>query len=531
MRNLAILMSLGLIFLFGCAASSSVETGPVLEIVPGTTSDVMLVGGTANAEILRFDIVNRSGRDVSLQSLTSSLQQTNGFLVEEGTFTDVKFTDGAFSTEMGPMEFTAASGDLRFTDELLLRAFETRTFVLRADVGANAGSFLMVVGELGNLLTDAVYADTGENVEMAQIVHNQMMARVVTVIAPPSVGTTALVATFTPEQRFLNPSDSVWQRLGTLSLDSFGGTSIFSSAEVMGANLGFLSMMTLAEARNGIVVGTLETPIAACGCGTVRLVNPVHISEGEHIVYEVLGRVSPGSLGAMTFGVSQSGFSATAADGGSFQTFVSAPDESMFHIASTNPVVVPQALSTTTLVNGIDQDLFRFQVSSSTGENVLFVGSLTFRFGGIGSGSLTNLHMRLGSTDLAPSQYRILVTSTGEEISSTDVIDGVSGQYTIVFTADGLRVFGSGVILTLEGTPSDFESGEATSVIFGDRMFSTISPSAFGAMSANGQIEYTDGRAAYTAVDPIVWRTAESSWYTGSWGIDNLNDGAILSSL
>ena len=353
-------------------------------------------------------------------------------------------------------------------------------------------------------------------------------------VPPPPVmpeGTTALVVTFRPEQGILTPNESVWHHIGTLYLDSFGGDSVFRGTDVSGANIGLLGSVTLA--RDHIIVGEILAPTPACSCGSVRLIEPVTVRDSERVELEVWGLVPTITTltGELTFGLDGSGVDAEAVDGGEFEIIVSQPYESRFRVLETYPMVIPQALSTTSLANGIEQDLYRIQVSSAVADTSLYIGSLTFRLSGFGEeGMVSDLGIRIGSSPLSRATYRIVRTSTGIELGPTDSVSGLSDQITVVFTeADGLLIAGSGHVITLTGTPSGMTSGTSLNVHFGDRVFSGAYNGVFGNMTSEGQINYADGRSVFPLVDPIVWTTRSvGGVYTGAWMISDLETVSTL---
>lgn len=351
---------------------------------------------------------------------------------------------------------------------------------------------------------------------------------------PPPVmpeGTTALVTTFRSERGILTPGEGVWHHIGTLYLDSFGGDSVFRGTDVGGANIGLLGSVTLA--RDHIIVGEISTPVAACSCGSVRLLEPITVRDSERVELEVWGLVptAPTLTGELTFGLDGSGVDAEAADGGEFEIIISQPSESRFRVLETYPVITPHPLSTTSLANSIEQDLYKIQVSSAVAGASLYIGSLTFRISGFGDGgTVSGLGIRLGSSPLSRATYRIVRTSTGIELGPTDSVSGLSEQITVVFTEpDGLLIAGTGHVITLTGTPSGMTSGTSLNIFFGDRVFSGTYNGVFGNMTSEGQINYADGRSVFPLVDPIVWTTrAIGGVYTGAWMISDLETISTL---
>lgn len=504
----------------------------VLVIEPGSQTDLALMGGSPDAELVRFDIVNISDRDVLLRQTHIMIQNEDGATLDAGQLTDVKLVNQTGRTLMGPVT-PGEGGEILLNDELTLFAGSATTLILRADLGPSAGRYTVTISPYDQSTGGVVlFADTHEPVPTDDIENNRVIGRVISLFPASMIedSTTALVATFTPEQGILNPGDGAWVNLGMLTLQSFGGDSVFRGMDVFGANIGLISSTTLAQ--DDRIVGALTTPISACSCGSVRLLEPVTVHDSERVQYEVWGMLSTDSyIGELTFGPNGSEIDAEASDGGAFSVIVSAPFESRFRAWSTHPVVSTHPLPTASLVNEVSQDLFRIQVSSAVPGEALHVGSLTFRIAGHTSrsvGSLSDLHIRIGSADLSPTQYRIVRTSTGETITREETLSTLhTEQITVVFTdMYGLLIIGSGHVLTLVGTPSGFDAGDWLRTRFGDYVFSS-SVFSWGNMTVNGRITVETGDPGL--VDPIIWRPEGTGGvYTGAWQIDDLTGHSTL---
>jgi hypothetical protein len=160
-----------------------VDLSPVLEVIPGNLSDVTIMNGTNDAELFRFDIVNRSGRNVVLRLLPVGIMHEGGEFAEAGSFTDVKFVDRAdLYTLTGPQDLNPEVGaNIYLDDEIPIPAGETTTLVLRADLGS-VGRYLVTVGSLSALLEDIVFADTLERVPAELMQNNRILGRVIDVL-------------------------------------------------------------------------------------------------------------------------------------------------------------------------------------------------------------------------------------------------------------------------------------------------------------------------------------------------------------
>lgn len=353
-------------------------------------------------------------------------------------------------------------------------------------------------------------------------------------IPMPEDGTTLLHVEYAPRNAILHLGvTDIWQRLGTVTLSSFGGDSIFRGIDIHGANFGLLTEVTLAH--EGRRVGEITEPIVACGCGALRLLEPYRVPDSESITYEVWGRTveAASTSGVLTFGLSSS-MDADAADMGEFSSIVTSR-RSEFHTWQTSPHIIPRVRPTSRLVNDVGQDLYSFTVSSNVPGRTLYIGSLNFGFGFFGSGepTVSDIRLRAGSTELPPGSYYLVNPSTGERITASDELSFSSSHLTIVFTSTfppiGLSVPDAGIVLTLVGTPSGFESGEELYVHFGDRLFSDVCPSFSGNITEEGQLACSDGREVFPLTDAVVWTDLSvGGIYTGGWGIENLTQVQIL---
>ncbi len=542
MRNIMCLLA---VMFMGCSNSgleditSETDSGSVLEVVTGDLSDMTVMGGMSDAELIRFDVINRSDRDVVLHSQTTNVTHEDYTSAEVGSFMDVKFVNSSDTrTLMGPKDLRPEVGsNIDFNDEITFLAGETTTLVLRADIGTVGERYLVLVGSLTALIENAAYADTRATVPADQIRNNNVLGRVVTVLpvamaAVPET-TTALVATFRSEMGFVSTNATDWQLLGTVGLDAYGGDAIFNGLQVFGANMSLAQELTFA--RDGVIVGEISSPISACNCGSIRMAAPLMVHDGQRIDLEIWGRIPAVFYGptVLTLNLQSDSVSAEAVDGGAFTAITSFITESRFHVWDTYPMIVRQALPTT-IVNGIEQDLIKLQVSSAVTGSSFRIGSLTFRAGVVGGGFVSGLGIRVGSTALPRSRYRIVRTTTGEELGPTSAVsrDGDSEQITVVFLdPDGLEIIGSGDVITLTGTPSSFSSGDVLSVHFGDRIFSSGSFGVSGNMTVNGLITtYSGTSIPGEAVDPIIWKVSGSvgGIYTGAWGISDLEGASVL---
>ena len=341
--------------------------------------------------------------------------------------------------------------------------------------------------------------------------------------------TTALVLTYTPMQGILHPSDEGWNRVGTVTLESFGGDSVFRGMDVTGANIGAFTELAFADDLAGFTIGMGTATIPACSCGQVRLDTARIIRDGERHQLGVFARMARDSRPSLvTLSPNGSAVDAGSAAGSLFRMVVTSHGQSEFRVFPNHPMVSVQALPTTTIVNGSDTDLFRVRLSPAREREPLYVGSMTLRFGGVGAfgGHIENIRVRVGSTELPREQYRIYSTFTGEETSAAR---SFAEQLTFVFNRDlgGLGIGSSGNVVTIVGRPEDFAFERDTIMVgFGDRIFSGASPAIWGTLDSRGRI--TPGMGLDGLIDPIAWAAGPTMGYTGAWMISDLTASVTL---
>ena len=103
-----------------------------------------------------------------------------------------------------------------------------------------------------------------------------------------------------------------------------------------------------------------------------------------------------------------------------------------FTIRRTRPWVTRQALSTTTISNGSDQDLYRWQVSADSAGAVGIMG-FRFRMYTTGLGTVSNLRIRRGSWDIPTSDVTVTYDGTYVVVAFTSeqTITGAGNSYTL----------------------------------------------------------------------------------------------------
>ncbi|KAA0206762.1 hypothetical protein EDM68_01510 [Candidatus Uhrbacteria bacterium] len=146
-----------------------------------------------------------------------------------------------------------------------------------------------------------------------------------------------------------------------------------------------------------------------------------------------------------------------------------------FVIRKSRPTFTRQTLSTTTIVNGTDQDLYRFQVSADAAGSISLsqISMQVLVHTRSGYGEVCNMRLRRGFTDLPPDSYTIIAlevdrSGSGAVYESPCVYGRAgSGRVIIRFTDEEI-VSGSGNSYTLHGTVNGFEAGDSIDVSFGE---------------------------------------------------------------
>lgn len=130
-----------------------------------------------------------------------------------------------------------------------------------------------------------------------------------------------------------------------------------------------------------------------------------------------------------------------------------------FVIRRSRPLLTSQALSSTTISNGLDQDLNRWQASAdSAGSIALFRNGLRMEINSA-AGTICELALRKGSTDLSPDDY--FIRGPEGRLNEGDCLDASVETVTIYFLGgDGDTVTGSGNVYTLHGLVNGFVPGD-----------------------------------------------------------------------
>jgi hypothetical protein len=237
------------------------------------------------------------------------------------------------------------------------------------------------------------------------------------------------------------------------------------------------SFTQVAVAMDGVVLGTCILPAGANRSCEARLSSPIRVGRDSSRTFQLWGKladvlsstaVAPGTprcvgypcsgarlhLGieaGVTTGDWDPSYSAslnvrTTGTISGDRIFYASPTllGNEFVVRRSKPTFTRQSLSTTTLSNGTDADLYRFQVSADSAGSVAIMG-FRFRMSMTGSGTVSSLRIRSGSTDMSG------VTITYD------------GTYVVVIFDSEVTITGSGRTFTLHGVTNGFVAGDTVS--------------------------------------------------------------------
>jgi hypothetical protein len=136
-------------------------------------------------------------------------------------------------------------------------------------------------------------------------------------------------------------------------------------------------------------------------------------------------------------------------------------NSNLFVLRKAKPVVTRQTLSTNTLANGLDQDLYRMQIAAE-GTNGVSVKRITWDFSKTGSTTLANFRIRKGSSDMALGDIQI-TNGTGVDLEAGTLSAASSTGRVIVTFTNEETITGSGAVYTLHATVGGSVAGDTVS--------------------------------------------------------------------
>jgi hypothetical protein len=250
------------------------------------------------------------------------------------------------------------------------------------------------------------------------------------------------------------------------------------------------SFSMVAVASDGVVLGTCILPAGTDRDCDVHLSSPLRVERNSSRVFQLWGKlsyvVSLASVGGATTGVARSGNRlrlGLAADVESgvwdasyagrlnlrFRGMLSGDRMTAagpelvgneFVIRRTKPTITRQTLSTTTIANGTDQDLYRFQVSADAAGPIEIARIGMIMEINSEAGRVCNLRLRRGGIEMNPADYSI----SGPMFWGTERCWS-AGRLPVIIRSNQ-TVSGSGNSYTVFGTSEGFVAGDTISVTF-----------------------------------------------------------------
>lgn len=179
------------------------DMSAVLEITPGPTEDLAVLSGTADVELVRFKLTNRSDRPIEIRELPTGFYAVSSFPLT-GILWNVRLrNERERRVVMGPVDLRGVPGEATYTfpDAFAVAPGEEMILALRIDLQGGYGytAFDLVIGApSGALLSELRYLDTGEAVSMDRVMNNLSVVRHINVLpeeltSPPTdVGTVSV---------------------------------------------------------------------------------------------------------------------------------------------------------------------------------------------------------------------------------------------------------------------------------------------------------------------------------------------------
>ncbi len=307
----------------------------------------------------------------------------------------------------------------------------------------------------------------------------------------------AIIEAFESRPSTILVGDSVtWQNMGQFRVTAHDEAIELEAVRI--ASQGDAASFTrVAIAADGAPYGTDFLPAGADSERDVTLTSPLRVERDSSRTFQVWAQiasvVSSASVGGATSGVPLSGnrirlgLAANAVMGewdvnytGSYNVRMTGVVSgnrlytagvrtlgNEFIIRKSKPTVTRETLATTTLTNGLSQDLYRFQVSADTAGSVA-IHSIAFNAVSGGDVTLTGFGLRRGSLLMDTSEYDIVDEFGGnlEAGAISFFTGGPEHRIIIVFRNDGETVSGSGNVYTLQATPSDVDASDSISLTF-----------------------------------------------------------------
>ncbi|MCC7522408.1 hypothetical protein IT407_01215 [Candidatus Uhrbacteria bacterium] len=172
------------------------DESPVLEIVAGDQSDLVLVGGANAAELYRFTLRNNGDRPIEVSNVHIGATTTSAYTLRVLGLAIIR-DERSIDTVAGPIDLTPddevyAFGQ-RFEYAFIVPPHGELPLAVRSDLlDGERAEFDLFVGFADDLLDVLRYADTGEEVADEDVVGNHYIVRHV-IVRPDHPGALSIV--------------------------------------------------------------------------------------------------------------------------------------------------------------------------------------------------------------------------------------------------------------------------------------------------------------------------------------------------
>lgn len=318
----------------------------------------------------------------------------------------------------------------------------------------------------------------------------------------------------------------------------------------------------IAVAQDGVVLGSATLPAGQHQAKDIDLSTPIAVPMDGSVTFQIWGKLAEtrasGTVSGATTGVARSGNTLAAGVDADVQTGnwdsnyssmynvravgqasgdlvypsgAAASVGNTFVLRKTKPTVTRQSLSTTTLANGSDMDLFKFQVSADSAGSVAvkkFTFSLARTTSSGSSMSLSNFRLRKGTSDLSLSDVTI-TDENGNDLEAAALDGSTTATKVVVLLTSEESISGSGPTYTLHANVAGTVAGDAvTTSLYRDPSaavttgYLTTSVSG-GLPSANLDNGTTPGTGT-TSTGDFVWSDNSETPHTSSIGSSSSRD-------
>lgn len=301
----------------------------------------------------------------------------------------------------------------------------------------------------------------------------------VIVEADAAIGPAIIIEPHTMRQStILVAGPDVWQNVASYRFRASDGSiaSLEGVNVMLDGDYGDLTQVSIAS--EGVIRGSGTFPSGA-GSSYTRIDitgSPISVGTDGYGYFQIWVRVanvqSSASVSGATVGVCNSGdrfrLGAYGIEYRIGSTVESTHFDPMygneFVVRRTKPTVTRQSLASTMLANGLDQDLYRFQVSADVAGSI-GIHSIAFNVSGTGV-TLSNFRLRKGSTDMSLSDC-LIVDETATNLSGGSLtIDPTDTHRVVIWFLNEETVTGSGNVYTLHATTSGVVAGDSVSFAF-----------------------------------------------------------------